>query len=672
MTNDLLDSAMSHLRASAANARDWEDDGGLVAHTASRLLSHLKKDDDRIAGDLLRFVRTTLGVPVDRMVKDIEKPAAHEIESVMELLALQELRVTRLQRRLAHLCDILGLDGTDLAILTAFSYYHRSKVLHLLLANSTYHYRYVSLEPPIIAEISGVGLGEVQERLAKHGPLVGMGLVTWNSGDRDCQQGGLLRDVASLNGTQRHDVEAFIVPDDEGISLDWEDFAHLSPLRDLAEQILRSGKPVSILLHGEPGTGKSEFARALARRVGRGATFAGLVGKAEGEEPKRDQRLGHLAMLRRICADRDDRIVVVDEADDVLSLARERQASKQFVNRLVEDPKVPTIWIVNDPDNLDKASVRRMTLTIAFERPPLSVRSRIALRAAEVEGLALQPEEAQRLARLPASAAVIATGVRVASLSGGGVAEAESAMASVLEAMDQWHRPEHDTGTAYDPAFSAADMDLADLAERLIAAPTRGWSLLLSGPSGTGKSVFARHLAGHLGIEVEAKRASDLISPFVGETEANIARAFATAGRRGAMLLIDEADSFLYRRDNSSHSWEVSQVNEMLCRMERLESPFVATTNLADRFDPATQRRFTMRVAFRPMTASQARVLFAARFCMAWPAAEPLPIDQTPGDFAVVASRADLLGEKNPCQLVRWLRAEAEARGDGARTPLGF
>lgn len=195
---------------------------------------------------------------------------------------------------------------------------------------------------------------------------------------------------------------------------------------------------------------------------------------------------------------------------------------------------------------------------------------------------------------------------------------------------------------------------------------------MLSGPSGTGKSAFARHLAERLGIEVEAKRASDLVSPFVGETEANIARAFAAAARRGAMLLIDEADSFLYRRDNSLRNWEVSQVNEMLCQTERLESPFVATTNLANHLDPASQCRFTLRVAFRTMTAAQVERLFAARFGMGWPAGEPLPVDQTPGDFAVVASRADLLGEGNPDQLVRWLRDEAEARDGGARGPIGF
>ncbi len=61
-----------------------------------------------------------------------------------------------------------------------------------------------------------------------------------------------------------------------------------------------------------------------------------------------------------------------------------------------------------------------------------------------------------------------------------------------------------------------------------------------------------------MGIEVEERRCSDLMSPYVGETEQNIAEAFARAAERGAMLLIDEADSFLYRREAGQRSWEVS------------------------------------------------------------------------------------------------------------------
>ncbi|MBK6802578.1 MAG: AAA family ATPase [Novosphingobium sp.] len=45
-----------------------------------------------------------------------------------------------------------------------------------------------------------------------------------------------------------------------------------------------------------------------------------------------------------------------------------------------------------------------------------------------------------------------------------------------------------------------------------------------------------------------------MLGPYVGETEAKIAAAFASAARRGAVLLIDEADGFPHRRDEAQQA----------------------------------------------------------------------------------------------------------------------
>jgi DNA polymerase III delta prime subunit len=241
-----------------------------------------------------------------------------------------------------------------------------------------------------------------------------------------------------------------------------------------------------------------------------------------------------------------------------------------------------------------------------------------------------------------------------------------------MRGLGQSFTPEICTRSTYDPRLSNAETDLKRLAQQLAASPDRAWSLLLSGPSGTGKSAFARHLAELMGIEIEERRASDLMSLFVGETEQNIAEAFAIAADRGALLLIDEAESFLYRREAGQRSWEVRQVNEMLVQLEHQRAPFVATTNLADNLDVATQRRFTIRTTFKAMTPNQAKALFEATFALCWPQRLPLHEVQTPGDFAVVAHRARLLGERDPVILVRWLLEQIEACGETAKGPVGF
>ncbi|WP_232493317.1 hypothetical protein [Novosphingobium kaempferiae] len=66
---------------------------------------------------------------------------------------------------------------------------------------------------------------------------------------------------------------------------------------------------------------------------------------------------------------------------------------------------------------------------------------------------------------------------------------------------------------------------------------------------------------------------------------------------------------------------------------------------------------------FRPMGEAQAAQLFAAHFGAALPQDTALH-GQTPGDFAVIARRAQLLGETRAETLAHWLREEALLRGE--------
>ena len=101
------------------------------------------------------------------------------------------------------------------------------------------------------------------------------------------------------------------------------------------------------------------------------------------------------------------------------------------------------------------------------------------------------------------------------------------------------------------------------------------------------------------------KQASDLMSKYVGETEQNMAAMFREAEAEKAVLLLDEADSFLQDRRGAQRTYEVTEVNEMLQGMERFDGIFVCTTNLLDRIDQAALRRFTFKIRFMPLTAAQ-------------------------------------------------------------------
>lgn len=191
---------------------------------------------------------------------------------------------------------------------------------------------------------------------------------------------------------------------------------------------------------------------------------------------------------------------------------------------------------------------------------------------------------------------------------------------------------------------------MAELVEQIVApgAPA-DVSLLLTGPPGTGKTALAAYVAERLGRPLTVKRASDLLSSWVGETEGNIAAAFAEARERGSVLLFDEVDSLLLDRTDAQRSWEISQVNELLTWMDSHALPFIAATNYPQRLDQAALRRFVFKVELRPLspeTAERAYGRFFGGEAPPRPAAgyRPYPRGLRGGGEAASLSRASQLG----------------------------
>ncbi|HQY39071.1 MAG TPA: ATP-binding protein, partial [Giesbergeria sp.] len=229
----------------------------------------------------------------------------------------------------------------------------------------------------------------------------------------------------------------------------------------------------------------------------------------------------------------------------------------------------------------------------------------------------------------------------------------------------------------YDPAFIHADADLAAIAQGIAAH--RSARLCLYGPPGTGKTAYGRWLAQALDMPLLVKRASDLQSMWVGECEKNIARAFREAEQDGALLLIDEVDSFLQDRRGAKQSWEVSQVNEMLTQMEAFGGVFIASTNLMQGLDAASLRRFDLKVKLDYLRPEQAWALLQ-RHCAQLGLAAPGPDEQArmgrlrqlaPGDFAAVLRQSRFNPLANASALAAGLEAECALK-EGSRAVMGF
>jgi SpoVK/Ycf46/Vps4 family AAA+-type ATPase len=268
------------------------------------------------------------------------------------------------------------------------------------------------------------------------------------------------------------------------------------------------------------------------------------------------------------------------------------------------------------------------------------------------------------LLREPESASVARAALRTAALAGGGAEAAAAAERSlILGLRGRRSLPPSPEAGGLDLGLYESDLELAPLLRRL-AAPgaASDFSLLLTGPPGTGKTALAAHLAERLDRPLQVKRASDLLSKWVGETEANIAEAFAAAREEGAVLLFDEADSLLLDRADAQRSWEITQVNEMLTWMDSHPLPFVAATNFARRLDPAALRRFVFKVELRALSARAAERAFLRFFGKPAPAGLAEIGGLTPGDFAVVRRQLRYRPEAQAVEILDLLEAEARAK----------
>ncbi|MEA3061637.1 MAG: hypothetical protein QOJ94_1418 [Sphingomonadales bacterium] len=576
---------------------------------------------------------------------------------------------------------LLGLDGFDSALLKAavgLARLPRLSPLRNRLASAGED------TATLTGRLAGAGAEEAIGRVRRSAALsLGLLQLGCDGGALDLTLDWSLSRLLERPFTDDSELIEALAGKHQAASLRREDFAEHAAAFDLLVRLLsgalREGaRGVNILIHGPPGTGKTELAKALAEAAG-GRLYGICEEDEEGEEPTRFQRLHALRRAQRLLAPRGDCLLLFDEMEDLFSDAREtagggrRAGSKVFVNRLFEDNPVPTLWTSNAADALDSAHLRRMSFILRMDHPPARARARIVARAAEAEGTSAAASGLLALAgREPETASVARVAFRTAALAGGGAADAEAAGRSLILGLRGRRAFAPPTGgETLDLALYECDRDLASLVERVTApgAP-RDFSLLLTGPPGTGKTALAAHLAERLDRPLAVRRASDLLSKWVGETEANIADAFADAREAGAVLLFDEADSLLLDRADAQRSWEITQVNELLTWMDAHPLPFVAATNFARRLDPAALRRFVFKVELRPLSAEAATRAFELFFGAPAPAALAEVTGLTPGDFAVVRRQLRFRGA-SASEIVALLDTEARAKPERPAR-LGF
>ena len=461
----------------------------------------------------------------------------------------------------------------------------------------------------------------------------------------------------------------------------------------LQQAVQQRKKGVNILLYGRPGVGKTLLASSLASWL-KCDLHAVPVVDSDGDMTPAAKRINLLVLGQLMLQSKPDTLFLFDEMEDAFRDHR-NPPPKAWINLQLESNASPTLWLSNRIDMLDPAYLRRFDLVLEVPVPKKQ---------------AQQQQRLEQLSPLPVtdsfrewlSKANWVTPAHLAQLKRLGALMHEQKpiqnQKKILTLLEQrlkaegkkfpedWYRPEALKGkTQKFPEYRPEWLNTRPGMKRVVRQIQRiGHArLCLHGHPGTGKTAFAAYLAKELDRPLLVKSASSLLDPYVGGTESNMAGMFAEAKAKGAILLLDEADTFLNSRSGSHlRSWEISMVNEMLVQLERFEGIFIATSNRFQTLDTAVMRRFDLKVAFDWLEAQQLQGLLAEVLKdnpAQLQALEDMPLSRlqrlqvSPGNVETAMRRLHLQGRSIGLQsLLQALEDEIAAQQQHQANPIGF
>lgn len=525
----------------------------------------------------------------------------------------------------------------------------------------------------LLSNLFGLPKSDIISALKDKGKLLGYGLLERNyNPDRfhDYLDWGKMLDFDEFISEPLNEQVLLKVCTKPAIepSLSLEDFAYLNEMKTMMLDYLQSSfathrKGANILIYGAPGTGKTELATLLGKALSVSVNNITYMDE-DGDVISAEDRLNKCRFAQKVLEGQSS-LLIFDEIEDVFRAGFfERsvaQKNKAWMNQLLENNNVPMIWLSNSVSGIDPAFLRRFDLIL--EMPDLPLKNKSALITQLAEGK-LSPAYVQHFAKVRSlTPAILSRTIRVAKeLNTSNFAETLLMMFN--QTLKSQNKPKIEplvlSKADYNLDYVACNDNIHRISEGL--KQSKKGRICCYGPPGTGKTAWAAWLAEQLDMQLLLKQGSDLLNPYVGGTEQNIAQAFEQAKADNALLVLDEVDTFLFSREGANRSWERSQVNEMLTQIERFEGLMVVSTNLIEVLDPAALRRFDLKLKFDYLTLKQ-RLDFAKQQAeiLGLPLLSKEDLSQieslnllTPGDFAAVARRHQF----SPFQKVQdWLSA---------------
>ena len=653
--------------------------------------------------DKLELDRDCVGFMLKRIWN--EKPLRKTCRAVLKIMRDRILRKlvpgdedARFERRFVELCRFLGLDKLE-SDLFMLLYVRWATVFDDFPENEE-----AGSRPEYFAMALDRSYPEVLSALSRGGRLARYNCMDENYWFNRKEFGGYFEGVDGAPLDERY------YRADKEETLPWGFFGRLSSedgavLKEMLRAHRRGGR-LNILFYGVPGAGKTSFARSLAAEAGL-QVYDLLQGESDGKNISAETRLAGVQIFNERMAS-GGRLLVVDEADELLRTTgelfggRSRAGSeKGVINTILDGMRTPAVWISNAAaEEMDESVRRRFDYSVHFRSLSFAQREKIwtnNIRRLDMGAIipeASAPAFAERYETSAGGITMVLENVKSLNPDSGRAVElVERIMRPHCELMRttiQDGKGKPVAGYSLEGLNIKGDVGLGRILEavrnfqkeRERGVPSRQadrprMNLLLWGPPGTGKTEYVKYLGAELKSKVVVKMGSDLLDKYVGGTEQRIADAFAEAEAEKAILFLDEIDGLLQSRQRADHSWEVTQVNELLHQMENFDGVMVGATNFFDNLDQAVLRRFTFKVEFGFLDAAGKRAFFERMFGSKLSAAEAARLDAVanlaPGDFRTVRQSLYYLGAGvDNAMRIGELEKESAVKRCGRGARIGF
>lgn len=645
------------------------------------------------------------------------------VPALKEIIAMAEVQLEKLTKsgmkktdfleiRLEELKRLFLLTDTEVKVIEFFFILHHIPKIRRTLENGNLlesRFREKSTIVNLLSVITGSCRTEMEKALRKTSILTKAGLL-------ELKTNGLSTEIQEyLTGTSDMPLSERFYKKFKGETMDFSGHPELPQHADIIERLFQNRKAndsTHILLYGEPGTGKTEFARALSKKLGR-ELFE--IRSFSDEDEKLNSgiryRLTSLFACRNI-VDHNKSLILIDEADEILNGERQGffgmqvvSPNKNIINEVMDQHPGSYIWITNRYQEIDPSILRRFDYSIRFD--PFNQKQRILLWQAALKKHGLSNViSKEQIGSLAVKFKVNAGGIDIAvrnycrmhkKTDPVNMQDFETLLQQQLELLKPHASTDSQEPVSYyslEGLHITSDRDLETIIQNLsrfcevqirkdsALAEVKNMNILMSGPPGTGKTEFAKYLACRLGKQLVRKSASDFIDKYVGETEKRIRETFRQAESENAILFIDEAEGLFRDRSSAVRSFEITQLNELLIRMEEFTGILLCATNHLFQMDKASLRRFNFRVEFGTLTRNGKRILFEKTLLGLlrqtpseddWILLDRLE-DLVPGDFKVVRQRHLLQdeSERKFRLMISELETEARSRKEIKTAKVGF